>query len=178
MADNLTFLLANKLALTKAESVTLYSTSSLPDIEQFCQKIVSMFRGTHSATNTISFRCEGLFREVQADRKLMQQIVTNLLSNAIKHSPSGGNIALDLTCQENDLVIQVKDQGIGIAEDDITHLFDLFYQSNNAEFTLDLVIVKEAVELQGGTIQVDSKVGSGTTFTVCLPRFPNTKLRK
>lgn len=175
-------MLDDLLVLGMAELVTSHPTSNLLDIEQFCQKIVSMFRNTHSATYTISFRCEELFREVYVDSKLMQQIVTNLLSNAIKRSPSGGNISLELMCQENDHIIQVKDQGIGIAEDDITHLFDLFYQSNNAgvilDTSLDLVIVKEAVEIQCGTIQVDSKLGSGTTFTICIPRLPKTKLRE
>jgi signal transduction histidine kinase len=178
--DQLMILLDDLMALGKAELATPHPASSLLDIEQFCQEIVSTFQAAHSSTHTIGFRSEGMFREVHADRKFMQQVVTNLLSNAVKYSPSGGEISLDLSCQENEFVIQVQDQGIGIAEEDLNHLFDLFYRGNNADVApgtgLGLVIVKQAVEMQGGTIQVDSKLGSGTTFTVCIPHFPKTKL--
>jgi signal transduction histidine kinase len=178
--DSLTLLLDDLLALGKAELVNPQPASSILNIEKFCQDFVSTFQATHSSTHTLSFHCDGQFKEVQADSKFMQQIITNLLSNAIKYSPSGGNVTLNLSCQENEFVIQVQDQGIGIAEDDLDNLFDLFYRGNNADIApgtgLGLVIVKQAVEMQGGTIQVESKPGSGTTFTVCIPRLPHINI--
>lgn len=178
--DKLTLLLDDLLALGKEELANPQPASSLLNIEQFCQESVSTFQATHSSTHTLSFKCDGQFKEVQADSKFMQQVITNLLSNAIKYSPAGGNVSLNLSCQENEFVIQVQDQGIGIAEDDLDNLFDLFYRGNNADVApgtgLGLVIVKQAVEMQGGTIQVDSKLGSGTTFTVRIPRFPQINI--
>ena len=110
---------------------------------------------------------------VYIDRMRVAQVLLNLLSNAVKYSPSGGDVSLALQFEKNEFSIQVRDQGVGIPEADLEHLFDLFHRGQNADIApgagLGMVIVKHAVEAHGGTIQVNSKVGSGTAFTISLP---------
>jgi len=100
-------------------------------------------------------------------------MITNLLSNAIKYSPQGGKITLTLSCEENQVVFQVQDQGIGIPEADQSKLFESFSRAGNvgtiAGTGLGLSIVKKCVDLHKGEITVKSEIGVGTTFTVKLP---------
>lgn len=108
-----------------------------------------------------------------ADLKLLQQILTNLFSNAIKYSPKGKSIYFSVFYRANQIEFQIRDEGIGIPTEDIPRLFEPFHRANNVGTIsgtgLGLTIVKKGVDLHGGTIQVFSTVGQGTTFTVDLP---------
>ncbi len=107
------------------------------------------------------------------DEKMLRQILLNLLSNAIKYSPINSLICLDLLWKYTEVVFTVKDNGIGIPSDDIPHLFESFHRCQNVGTIsgtgLGLAIVKRSVEMHGGHISVESKLGVGTTFTVTLP---------
>lgn len=111
-----------------------------------------------------------------ADR--IKQLLLNLLSNAIKFTPDGGRITLDLCCTQKQAVLQVADTGIGIAEDDLQHIFERFWQADssrvrhtqNAESSgLGLSIVKWIAEAHHATIEVTSQPDQGTTFTLRIP---------
>lgn len=112
---------------------------------------------------------------VYADRMRLLQILTNLLSNAVKFSPPGALIRLRAHAEQGHVVLQVEDQGIGIAAEDLPHIFEPFYRTRQSDQRriqgtgLGLAIVKRLVELQGGSIEVVSTVGAGSTFTVRLP---------
>ena len=105
----------------------------------------------------------------------MITLVRNLLGNAIKFSREGGRVDVVARQEENSVILQVADQGIGMSEDDIGHLFEKFYRGSTAKDAgirgtgLGLVLTKQAVEAHGGTISVESRLGSGTCFTVSLP---------
>ena len=107
------------------------------------------------------------------DEKLLRHILTNLLSNAIKYSPQGGNIQFNLICDDDSVIFRIQDQGIGIPKEEQAELFTSFFRCSNIGNLpgtgLGLTIVKNAVELHGGQITVESEVGIGTTFTVILP---------
>ena len=107
------------------------------------------------------------------DEQLLRHILSNVLSNALKYSPQGGIVQFDLTCQAGQAVFRIQDHGLGIPAEDRAHLFETFYRAGNvrtiAGTGLGLAIVKRSVELHGGTIDVDSQVGVGTTVTVTLP---------
>jgi signal transduction histidine kinase len=108
------------------------------------------------------------------DPKLLRRALTNLLYNAVKYSPSQKQVTFELACSPDyGAIIRIKDQGIGIPEDDLHRLFDSFHRAANVGTIpgtgLGLVIAKEAIELHGGTITVQSQVGIGTTFTIALP---------
>jgi signal transduction histidine kinase len=91
----------------------------------------------------------------------------------LKYSPPDTSILVTLARDENDVTLQIRDQGIGIPEDDLRHLFEPFHRAANvgtiAGTGLGLNIAKQAVELHGGTITVDSEVGVGTSFTIRIP---------
>jgi len=111
--------------------------------------------------------------DVYLDRKLIRQIITNLVSNAIKYSPPEEQIIIQIKQEGEMIVFTVQDKGIGIPKADLNHLFEPFHRATNVHNIsgtgLGLAITKDAVELQGGTISVESIVDSGTTFIVKLP---------
>lgn len=114
---------------------------------------------------------------VVLDHKQVRLIFSNLLSNAIKYSPSGGRVEVDLVEDNNQVVIKVKDHGIGIPMDEIPLLFTPFFRASNtgniAGTGLGLNIVLEAVHRHRGTIDVESRINDGTTFTIRLPKQIN-----
>jgi signal transduction histidine kinase len=100
-------------------------------------------------------------------------MLRNLLSNAIKYSPEGSQVRLELVFEQSEVIFRLSDQGIGILPAEQEEIFNAFFRGSNIGITpgvgLGLVIVKECVDLHGGTIAVDSEVGVGTRFTVSLP---------
>jgi signal transduction histidine kinase len=98
----------------------------------------------------------------------------NLVSNAIKYTQSGGKIYLSGWADRKDAVIQVRDTGRGISKDYLPHIFEKFYRVPGSENTatgtgLGLSICKRIIDAHGASIEVDSVLGEGTTFTVRLP---------
>jgi len=110
---------------------------------------------------------------IQADKTLLQQVVTNLLSNAAKYSHEGSRISLNLVHDAHTVVLTIRDQGIGIPPEEAPYLFEAFHRAKNVgaiEGTgLGLAISKRAVELHGGSIGFSSSLGQGTIFSVMLP---------
>ena len=109
---------------------------------------------------------------VRADPARVSQIVGNLIGNAIKFTPEQGSVKLLATPDDKQIVFQVVDDGPGIPPDNISHLFDNFWQERKSDkrgVGLGLAIVKELVEAHGGKIWVESKVDHGSTFSFSLP---------
>jgi PAS domain S-box-containing protein len=129
-----------------------------------------------SKEHQIDFRCEGEFVTVLLDPNLLRRAVTNLLSNAIKYSPDSHQVWMTLREQVGQAVISVKDQGIGIPLEDREPLFDVFYRARNVGGIvgtgLGLAIVKLMTEALNGTIEFESELGQGTTFSLLLPMKP------
>jgi two-component system NtrC family sensor kinase len=105
----------------------------------------------------------------------MRQLLNNLLTNAIKYSNPGTSISVNLLENENQIILQISDEGLGIPAVDLPYIFDKFYRSGNVIGTeipgsgLGLAIVKSIVESHHGRIWVDSTVGKGSTFTIVFP---------
>ncbi|MBD2756934.1 PAS domain-containing sensor histidine kinase [Spirosoma validum] len=112
-------------------------------------------------------------KPVMTDPSLMRKILVNLLSNAIKYSSENQTIYVTAICHEADLQLTVRDEGIGISTDDQKHLFERFFRAKNAtNFAgtgLGLHIVAKYLELLGGTIDLTSQLGEGTTVTLTFP---------
>ena len=113
---------------------------------------------------------------IRADANRLQQIVWNLMSNAVKFSTEGSRIDVIVRQDGNDVVIQVRDQGIGIQETMLSRVFDRFWQADSSSqrqhsgLGLGLAIVKYLAELHGGSVRAESEgEGKGATFTVTLP---------
>jgi adenylate cyclase len=111
---------------------------------------------------------------VYLDMEKFDKVVYNLLSNAMKFTPQNGNITVRLQYSGSDCILQIEDTGIGIAKEQIPHLFERFRQAEGSENRsyegtgLGLALVKELVELHAGKVTVDSVYGSGTAFTIYL----------
>ena len=118
----------------------------------------------------------------QADPVRIRQLVDNLVSNAIKYTPSGGVVTVRLEADGQDAFLEVTDTGIGISPADQSRLFSRFFRTRDAEtlaiqgIGLGLAITKSIAEAHGGSIQVESQVGHGTTFRVRLPRSGPARL--
>ncbi len=111
------------------------------------------------------------------DKERLNQVVVNLVTNAIKFTPAGGKISFRAYAAEN-VMVEVSDTGIGIAPEDLTHIFERFYRGKRNPLRrtrghgLGLTIVKEIIEAMGGQIWVFSQPGQGCTFTFSLPVEP------
>jgi signal transduction histidine kinase len=107
------------------------------------------------------------------DANLLFQVFSNLLSNAIKYSPAGGLINVVLEPREAEVVISVRDRGMGIPAPDRERLFERYYRASNAAGMvgtgLGLYLVKTVVELHGGEVRAESTEGEGSCFKVRLP---------
>jgi PAS domain S-box-containing protein len=177
---NMVQLLDDILTINRAEAGKLTFSPSLLNLEALCHKLVEEMRLNSGTQHTLTFTCEGEVTPVYLDEKLVTSILTNLLSNAIKYSPQGGTIHLSLIFQPERVLLQVEDQGIGIPQDDQTHLFEPFHRGKNVRSIsgsgLGLVVVKKCIDLHQGTIHITSEVGKGTICLVALPsnssKFP------
>jgi|GEM_PF-1488774 len=170
---NMTTLLEDVLLIGQAEAgQTPFNPLDLK-LREFCQDLVEEVKFTIGATHEFDLICPYDQETVAVDEKLMRQILMNLLSNAIKYSTVGSIISLTVELDAENVIFQVQDQGIGIPEADREHLFQAFHRAKNVGTIsgtgLGLSIVKNAVTLHRGTITIDSQIGVGTTFTVCLP---------
>lgn len=125
-----------------------------------------------SAQLTIDPEAESAAR---ADDNLLRHILTNLLTNAHKYSPPGAPVHLTLARDGSDAVFTVRDEGIGIPEEDQARIFEALHRASNvgqiSGTGLGLVLVRRCCELHGGSVAVHSHVGVGTTFTVRVPVF-------
>jgi len=115
---------------------------------------------------------------VPVDASRIRQLILNLLTNAVKYTPAGGSVRLQLGPPNGRVTLTVADSGVGIAPGDLPHIFDRFWRADSARTRtgersgtgLGLAICKWIAEAHGGTIDVQSRPGRGTTFTVTLPR--------
>lgn len=112
------------------------------------------------------------------DQSRMRQLALNLIENAVKYTPRGGQVSVELGASDGRVLLTVADSGIGIAPGDLPHIFDRFWRADSARTRtgerpgtgLGLAICKWIAEAHGGTIEVQSRPGRGTTFTVALPQ--------
>lgn len=119
---------------------------------------------------------------VVGDQKRLVQVVTNILNNAAKYTPEGGNILLTTAVHESDVTIEVVDDGIGMAPELVTRVFELFSQAERTSdrsaggLGLGLALAKNLIELHCGTVSCESEgIGKGSRFTVRLPRLVRKK---
>jgi signal transduction histidine kinase len=116
---------------------------------------------------------------VEGDQKRLKQLLVNLLDNAIKYTPAGGSARLALAVTDSSAVIEVSDTGRGIPAGALPHVFERFYRQTDPRdtrvtgFGLGLAISKWIADAHGGSIDVESREGQGSRFTVRLPMAPN-----
>ena len=126
-----------------------------------------------------NFKYEGE-EKINADKKLLRNILINLISNAAKFSEEASPITISATADKEKNIITVTDKGIGISKKDQEHLFTMFYRGSNVTNIqgtgLGLHIVKRYLDLLNGTIDLQSTLGKGTSITITFPNAPNNNL--
>jgi signal transduction histidine kinase/DNA-binding response OmpR family regulator len=179
-SKNLLRLINQLLDLSKLESGKLKLNLVHQDLIPYLQYLTESFYSTAMAKNIrLVFHSEEKVVMMDYDEEKIQQIVYNLLSNALKFTKETGKIIFHASrIEENGrpfLKLKIKDNGIGMAPENVTQIFDRFYQGNHADANpsegtgIGLSLTKELVELMKGRIEVESQVGEGTEFRLYLP---------
>lgn len=173
---NLNDILGEFLSLEKLEQGRVEVVPEPLDFREMCADIVEEITGISKAGQVIHLKydCRPVIHQ---DKKILRGVLLNLLSNAVKYSGEDKNIKLSVTEEDNKLLISVRDEGIGIPENEQQYLFGNFFRAKNAAGIsgtgLGLNIVKRYVELMSGKISFVSKLDQGTTFFVQLPSNTN-----
>ena len=143
------------------------------DLASFCSTLIAQMQPlSEGKQQTIEFLSRNNCKTLCIDQNILHHILNNLLSNAIKYSPNGSKIEFEVLWEKEQALFKIKDRGIGIPEVDRQRLFEPFFRGSNVDSIpgngLGLSIVKNLVEIHGGNIEVESKVGTGTTFSIAL----------
>ncbi len=164
-------ILEDFLSLGKLEEGKVETQGSECDFNVFLHDVADEMKGLLKPGQRIEVNYKGQATLI-VDKKLLKNVIINLITNAIKFSGEGSTITLDAMVNEK-AVISVTDQGIGVPEEDLPHLFSSFFRSANAVNIqgtgLGLHIVKRYIDLMGGTVDVKSKLNEGTTITFTIP---------
>jgi signal transduction histidine kinase len=167
-------LINNLLDLSKLEAGQISFNFEPVKILDIIPNLIESFEG-QTVGHELTYNVEGEIPEMMLDRDMFINIMTNLVSNAIKYSPGGGSINIKLHRNSEAVLVSVSDQGIGVAEEKISLIFDKFYRVDSAlnretgGTGLGLATVKYIVEGFGGKIWVESELGKGSKFTFTLP---------
>ena len=126
-----------------------------------------------SKTHVISYDLAGLPVTIQADTDPLEQALTNLFSNAVKYAPDATDIEVKGYTEGDRVVITVRDQGVGIDEDELDRIGERFFRARTSTGTagtgLGLNLARTLVEMHGGSVSIESKNGEGSIFTIRLP---------
>jgi signal transduction histidine kinase len=163
------------LVLSRLDAGKLEFQPMLMDLNSFCRRVADEVNSATNRRCAIDLVLNSVPGRAWADERLLGHIFTNLLSNAVKYSEPGARVRFSMQQDGDDALCTVQDRGIGIPEEDQQKLFKAFHRGSNVTGRpgtgLGLMLVKRCAELHGGTLQLNSKVGEGTTVVVRLPLF-------
>ena len=175
-ADRMTRIVKDLLTLSRLDWGKMqltYSDFSVKSVLESVYNAMLMDAMNHKQTLTLDLA--GSLPDVTGDRERVEQVIVNIVSNAIKYTQDGGKIKIRADRQDESIVIEVSDNGIGIPEEDLGRIFDRFYRVDKARSRerggtgLGLAIAKEIIELHSGTIKIDSQLNKGTTVSIFIP---------
>lgn len=171
--ENLTSLSNYLLGLARFQNSNLLKGSLY--IKDVVKKIEKQIAPIAESKN-ISLKVESENIKIIGNEESLEKLITILLDNAIKYTKKGGKVVLLTKKGRRNLLIRVKDTGVGISKKDLPHIFERFYRADLSRskeevtgFGLGLAMAKEIVDLHKGTIDVESQPGKGSTFTIKLP---------
>ena len=180
--QNLLMLLNNVLDLARIENDKTEMEYSVSDVEKDFRNCIAMFRNlADSKGQTLMVTTQLLHPYIYADIPHLTEVCTNLVSNAVKYTGAGGTICCDVTQKPGkkegwcDTVVTVADNGIGMSQEFQKHIFEPFERERTSTVSkvegsgIGIGIVKKLVGLMGGTVEVESRIGVGSTFTVTIP---------
>jgi two-component system sensor kinase FixL len=171
--NNLTNILNDFLSLEKLEEGSLQTRIELVRIPAFCSDLVEEMNLLLKEGQRIQLQIEERLEDIHTDPRFLYNALVNILSNAIKYSVENTSIYFRIACDGEYIIFSVQDEGMGIPEDEQKHLFNRFFRARNAINVqgtgLGLHIVKRYMDLLGGYIKFQSKVGKGTRFDLYVP---------
>ena len=180
--QNLLMLLNNVLDLARIENDKTEMEYSVSDVDKDFRNCIAMFRNqADSKGQTLTVTTHLLHPYVYVDIPHLTEVCTNLVSNAVKYTGAGGTICCDITQKPGekegwcDTVVTVADNGIGMSQEFQKHIFEPFERERTSTVSkvegsgIGMGIVKKLVGLMGGTVEVESKIGVGSKFTVTIP---------
>jgi signal transduction histidine kinase len=169
-------LINDLLDLVRLESGRIAVRQEPIDLNDFMKGLASAARQmANDKRITLETHVDPALGMVMADRDKIEKTILNLQFNALKFTPAGGRVELRAERKGDAMVLSVSDTGMGISKENLQHVFDRFWQADDSSrrkyqgVGIGLSLVKEFTELQGGTVEVSSELGKGTTFTVRLP---------
>ena len=172
-SDRILKMLNTMMDISEAESGVLTLNRKFVDMSSLVDRVMDMYQYVaeekNIALNLIALN--ELFASVDPDR--LSQALANILDNAIKYSSNGGQIDIEIYQSKGDLVIQIKDTGIGILQRDLPRIWDRLFRSDQSRtqkgLGLGLSLVKAIIQAHKGHVEVNSTPGKGSTFTIFLP---------
>ncbi len=171
--SNLTSILNDFLSLEKLEAGKVEPQFATFDIVKFAEEIIEEMQMIAKQKQVIVYQHTGTGSTVKLDATLLKNCILNLIGNAIKYSGENTFIEFNSEITDKQLIITIKDDGIGIPESDQKHLFEAFFRAHNTGSIpgtgLGLNIVTRYARLMKGTVKFQSKVNKGTSFTISFP---------
>jgi PAS domain S-box-containing protein len=171
--NHLTGILNDFLSLGKLEEGRIDLTLEKIQLDSFIKEVCEEMIPTLQEGQKININCRCDLDEIETDPRILRNILFNLLSNASKYSLKNRTIHINCVCENNVIILQVRDEGIGIPKEDIKHITERFFRASNViniqGSGLGLNIVRRYIDLLGGNINFVSEEGKGTTFNVTLP---------
>jgi signal transduction histidine kinase len=174
--DRLDKIIESLLALVDMDQEKLELNYEITYVNYLLEKLIQSLKPIAEQKRIhIKFICTEKI-QINLDRIKIQQALTNIIHNAIKYTPEGGNVEIVLYLENNMVIVQIKDNGIGIPEESLPYIFERFYRVDKARARstggtgLGLAISKQIIELHQGEIEVISQEHKGTTFYIRLPK--------
>ncbi len=170
-------LLENVLFFSKSGTLGLKYQPKEFNIVRFSEGVINDVKLSSGKNQEIKFQCNLENEKVFIDSRLYRYILINILSNAIKYSDENTNIDISLNSENHQIILCIKDSGIGIPDNEKDKIFDEFYRAENVGNIpgtgLGLSVIYTSLKSMGGKIEVDSKESIGSTFKITIPN--NTK---
>jgi signal transduction histidine kinase len=177
--ERLDWLAQNLLELSKLDSGLVLLDLRPEDLRAAVESAVEQTTGAARRRGVeLSLHLPDAPIRIRHDPQRIGQVVANLVANAVKFTPRGGSVSVDVAATPEGARIEVVDTGVGIDAAELPHIFERFYRGSRANEArssgsgLGLAIVRSIVDMHGGTVDVESHVGSGSRFAVTLPRDP------
>jgi signal transduction histidine kinase len=167
-------LVEDLLDVSRMESKRAQLFLARVSLDELAAQVVADFRA-HARTHELVFHRSQTGAVVMADRPRLEQVLVNLLQNAIKYSPAGGVVEVRVEARGKEARLSVKDSGIGVPPEEQAKLFQRFFRAGNASsrnfsgLGIGLYVSREIIQRHGGSFEVTSEVGKGSTFTFLIP---------
>ena len=164
------------LVISRLDTKTIQFKPVKTDLLAMMKDVVKLIEPS-AQSRGVTTSLKGASVTVKGNREGLMEVFTNIVENAIKYNKPNGSIDISVSDSGNTAVVVIRDTGIGIPESEMEKIFDRFYRVDASRGVtvgsgLGLSIVRTIIEAHGGTVTVDSEVGSGSSFTICLPKNP------